>query len=516
GGAGADTMTGGAGNDIFVLSNHAITLGAGHVDTITDYATGEDIVDITFLNVAAGVDIAAGGYVRVTSTGQIQVDITGSSNGAQWVTVANINLNSGGNNSVTFRYLENGVAKDVTVARAAAPVGIDLDGDGVVSFLAVDAGVSFDYGGGLVATAWVAGNDGILVRDTNRDGQVTHDELVFATTGSDLDGLRIYDSNGDGWLTADDDGFELFAVWRDANSNGVVDDGEMVSLIDLGISGISLTSDGVIYSAAGGDVTVVGTGTYTRTDGSTGVLADAMFATGAALADEQQKALAANSNTVAIAAAAAAGLAAAPAAAAAQIVGRELYDGTDEAQPSGGESPQAPVAAEDQLRPMLGNETREAIRDASDSALGLAQDEYADGHANHGASINLGQRAETADLLQPTDAAISETLPMAASVHIPPAEWLMPMAAAADEARATAEVSRVLVDALDGGDGGELDIGSVLASLSASPAGEGSGVESLASMTAGSPWDGAAAFGSHHVSPWMDNMTVQIDAIQPV
>lgn len=43
GGTGADSLTGGAGNDVFVLSNAAITNGTGNIDTITDYAVGDTI-----------------------------------------------------------------------------------------------------------------------------------------------------------------------------------------------------------------------------------------------------------------------------------------------------------------------------------------------------------------------------------------------------------------------------------------------------------------------------------------
>ena len=50
------------------------------------------------------------------------------------------------------------------------PIALDLDGDGKVSFVGTDAGTTFDFGAGLVTTAWVAGNDGLLVRDGNGDG----------------------------------------------------------------------------------------------------------------------------------------------------------------------------------------------------------------------------------------------------------------------------------------------------------------------------------------------------------
>jgi len=68
------------------------------------------------------------------------------------------------------------------------------------------------------------------------------------------------------------------------------------------------------YSAAGGDVSVVGTGSFTRADGTTGVLADAVFATGNRAADEQVRySSALTSNVALLGAVAAAGLASMPA-----------------------------------------------------------------------------------------------------------------------------------------------------------------------------------------------------------
>ena len=88
-----------------------------------------------------------------------------------------------------------------------------------------------------------------------------------------------YDSNGDGKLSAADAAFAQFGVWQDANSNGVSDPGEFKSLSETGITSISLTSDGVAYTAAGGDVLVAGSSTFTKADGSIGIVADVSFAT---------------------------------------------------------------------------------------------------------------------------------------------------------------------------------------------------------------------------------------------
>src|SRR5205085_7242333 len=104
----------------------------------------------------------------------------------------------------------------------AAPVVLDLNGDGV-HFLSGDAGVTYNYGHGEVATAWVGPHDGILVNDADHDGKVSASEFVFGSNGvSDLQGLNAYDSNHDGQLSSSDAGFANFDVWQDANSNGKV------------------------------------------------------------------------------------------------------------------------------------------------------------------------------------------------------------------------------------------------------------------------------------------------------
>jgi len=95
---------------------------------------------------------------------------------------------------------------------------------------------------------------------------------VFGGNGlTDLEGLAAtYDSNADGVFDAQDAAFAQFGVLRG---------GQFVSLTDAGIASIGLTTDGQGYTAANGEVIVHGTGTYTRTDGTTGSFADAAFAT---------------------------------------------------------------------------------------------------------------------------------------------------------------------------------------------------------------------------------------------
>lgn len=104
---GTDTLTGGAGKDVFVL-------GTGGIDAITDYSTG-DIVDVSaMLSVAAGTNVVSGGFVRVTTSGLVQVDTSGG--GDSWVTLGTIN--SGG--AVTVRYLSGGSLATASLSRVTA------------------------------------------------------------------------------------------------------------------------------------------------------------------------------------------------------------------------------------------------------------------------------------------------------------------------------------------------------------------------------------------------------------
>ena len=106
-GGGADYMAGGAGNDVFVLTN------AAGVSMIADYSAG-DVVDVTqYLDVAGGTDLVAGGYVKILGA-QLQVDANGGAD--NFVTIANVS----GSGAVALRYIAGGNLADVSVARSAS------------------------------------------------------------------------------------------------------------------------------------------------------------------------------------------------------------------------------------------------------------------------------------------------------------------------------------------------------------------------------------------------------------
>ena len=128
---GADILYGNKGNDRFVLSNDAVTSpGAANIDAIMDYAAG-DLVDVTqILAVAPGTNVATGGYLRVTTSGLVQVDLDGG--GDDWVTLSTIN----GTGAVTMRYLSGATATDLSLSRvpestAAAALADAVDKSGL-------------------------------------------------------------------------------------------------------------------------------------------------------------------------------------------------------------------------------------------------------------------------------------------------------------------------------------------------------------------------------------------------
>jgi hypothetical protein len=184
---------------------------------------------------------------------------------------------------------ENTVPRELT---SYAPITIDLDGDGANGYLGFEAGVEFDFGAGVLATAWVAPEDGLLVFDydgllatADGDGiQAIADNIVLTMWAegavTDLDALRIYfDTNQDGIFDAEDAHWYSFGVWQDLNSDGLIDTGEFQTLDYYGITGFELSYlDGSeAYSTADNGVDVYGQFNVFYDDGSIGVADDMAF-----------------------------------------------------------------------------------------------------------------------------------------------------------------------------------------------------------------------------------------------
>jgi hypothetical protein len=137
--------------------------------------------------------------------------------------------------------------------RAVTPILISLDPKASLpDLLSPEKHVRFDLAGdGLKREwPWVKPTTGILVWDPNHTGKITSGLQMFGSVTWWLfwkDGyepLAALDNNRNGWL----EGTELagISVWFDRNSNGVADQGEVVSLSSLGIKRIAAQSAGIV------------------------------------------------------------------------------------------------------------------------------------------------------------------------------------------------------------------------------------------------------------------------------
>ncbi|MCV6615104.1 MAG: hypothetical protein OIF35_09020, partial [Cellvibrionaceae bacterium] len=166
------------------------------------------------------------------------------------------------------------------------PLVLDLDGDGTET-LSVQAGVRFDIDadGSVDSSGWVAADDGLLVRDINGDGQINNGAELFGGATLMADGNRAsdgfaalagLDSNADGVIDSNDGQFDELQVWRDGNSDGQVQDGELLLLAEADVLSINLDA---VASAEPSNGNIIGLQSdYERADGSQGAVDDVWFA----------------------------------------------------------------------------------------------------------------------------------------------------------------------------------------------------------------------------------------------
>lgn len=171
------------------------------------------------------------------------------------------------------------------------PVVLDLDSDGIelTGMGQTGAAYDFDDDGYLENSGWIGQGDGLLAYDVNLDGKIEGArelslKMWDANAETDFDGLRLhFDSNKDGVFDSRDAEFAKFRIWKDANANGKVDDGELLTLTAAGIRAIDINSytdqfdvSKIKYNFGN---TIHGLAEFVRTDGSRGTVADVSFAT---------------------------------------------------------------------------------------------------------------------------------------------------------------------------------------------------------------------------------------------
>ncbi|RWM95807.1 MAG: hypothetical protein EOR84_14665 [Mesorhizobium sp.] len=155
------------------------------------------------------------------------------------------------------------------------PVLLDLSGDGfsIDTLSSSSQFLDLDGDGYQHRTAWAGNGTGVLVLDADGDGKISRSsEFAFTewdqTATGDLDALKsVFDTNNNGQLDAGDDRWSEFKVMVD---------GQLVSLASLGIASIGLTPTGSGQNFTDGSA-ITGTTQFTRTDGTTGAVGDAVL-----------------------------------------------------------------------------------------------------------------------------------------------------------------------------------------------------------------------------------------------
>ncbi|NTW98995.1 MAG: hypothetical protein HGB35_03525, partial [Geobacteraceae bacterium] len=170
-----------------------------------------------------------------------------------------------------------------------SPIVLDLDANGIQT-VGAHNGVNFDItsSGHAIQTGWVAGNDGILVRDLNHDGAINDGRELFGTSTilasgahakDGFEALRTMDTNHDGVINMTDSEFKDLQIWVDSNHDGISSISELHSLQSLGVAQLNLDVTQTAVNNNGN--WIFQDATYTATDGTTHQMADVWFEKGA-------------------------------------------------------------------------------------------------------------------------------------------------------------------------------------------------------------------------------------------
>ncbi|MBU0801598.1 MAG: hypothetical protein KKA05_11445, partial [Alphaproteobacteria bacterium] len=160
------------------------------------------------------------------------------------------------------------------------PIALDLDGDGLEIRPENILSPYFDMNGDGFAerAGWIGKDDGWLVQDHNANGKIDDIYEMLGEPGvSGYAELAALDDNNDGVVDANDTAFSSLKIWRDANGNGITDTGELKTLAEWNITSINANATDTTPQQ-GNKYAIFATGEYTKSDGSTGLAGELLFA----------------------------------------------------------------------------------------------------------------------------------------------------------------------------------------------------------------------------------------------
>jgi Ca2+-binding RTX toxin-like protein len=185
-------------------------------------------------------------------------------------------------------FLKNSLVSAGSALIVRDPLALDLNGDGIIATRPLQDGTHFDSDGNgfSEASGWISSSDGFLVRDIDQSGSIDNGGELFGDQTLLLDGsfatngfnaLAALDSNRDGIINSLDTSWSELKVWKDTNSNGVSEAGELHNLTEMGIIGFNLGYDTVFQRDANGN-TLAFAGTFVKQDGTLGAAGSMLFA----------------------------------------------------------------------------------------------------------------------------------------------------------------------------------------------------------------------------------------------
>jgi len=211
--------------------------------------------------------VASGGEQTLTvRRARIQVAIEASVSSLQ------IQLEDG--RAISVESVEVAFTSNFTAVMGQSdPLVLDINGNGLFDTTSAQNGHDFDIlgDGKPVRVATAVKGDGLLVLDRNGNGQIDSGKELFGDQNGAVDGfaeLARFDDVRDGQIDHLDAVFDQLKVFRDWNLNGRADPGELLGLIELGITSLLLTATAADELSNGNRV--VKAADFVRSDGSTG------------------------------------------------------------------------------------------------------------------------------------------------------------------------------------------------------------------------------------------------------
>ncbi|TRW96279.1 type I secretion C-terminal target domain-containing protein [Paracoccus sp. M683] len=166
-----------------------------------------------------------------------------------------------------------------TIETFASPLVFDFGTSGIDLIDLNSSGFVYwdgDSDGIAEASGWIGSSEGFLAIDINSNGQIDSNDELFGSNSSDgFYDLSLLDCNNDGQIDDDDIMFGDLLVWRDLDTDGYTDAGELKSLSEESIKSIALASTRTDTISSGN--LILSSGTFVYDDDSVGIIQDIWF-----------------------------------------------------------------------------------------------------------------------------------------------------------------------------------------------------------------------------------------------